>query len=245
MKRRPALLCRNGQHTPERRGIRAVPFVKTIDFYFDYLSPFAYLASLAIPSVCERHRAELRLRPVLFAGLLNHWGQRGPAEIPPKALYAFRACLRHASQHGIPFRSPKYHPFNPLTALRATIATETAVDRLRAMNALYELGWARSGDPGDPVEIRDALTAAGLDGRALLERAGSPDIKLELKRETEQAIARGVFGIPTMIVDDELFWGLDQIQYLELYLEGRDPLEGMDVSNLFPKGAAAWRTPRS
>lgn len=219
--------------------------MKAIDFYFDYLSPFAYLGSLAIPPVCERHGAELRLRPVLFAGLLNHWGQRGPAEIPPKALHAFRACLRHARKHGIPFHAPRYHPFNPLTALRVTIAADTATDRLRAMKALYELAWARGGDPGDPSEIRQALLGAGLDGNALVERASSPEVKLQLKQETELAIARGVFGVPTMIVDEEIFWGVDQIQYLELHLEGRDPLEGVDLWSLLPKGAAAWRTPRS
>jgi 2-hydroxychromene-2-carboxylate isomerase len=215
--------------------------MKTVDFYFDYLSPFAYLASMTLPAVCERRGAELRLRPILFAGLLNHWGQRGPAEIPPKALYAFRTCLRHARQHGIPFRAPMFHPFNPLTALRATLAVDSPPDQVRAMDALYELGWARGGDLGDPEAIRAALTAAGLDGSALIERARAADIKSRLKAETDAALARGVFGIPTMIVDDEIFWGLDQIPYLELFLDGRDPLAGVDISTLLPRGIGAWR----
>lgn len=126
--------------------------MKTVDFYFGYLSSYAYLASLAIPELCERHGAQARFRPVLLAGLLNHWGQLGPAEIAPKGLFAFRACLRHARLRAIPFRAPKYHPFNPLKALRATIATDSDEARMRAAQALYALGWAEGGDVGDPTE---------------------------------------------------------------------------------------------
>jgi 2-hydroxychromene-2-carboxylate isomerase len=212
-----------------------------VDFYFDYLSPFAYLASRAVPIVCERNGASLRFRPILFAGLLNHWGQLGPAEIPPKALYAFRACLRYATLHSIPFRTPKYHPFNPLTALRATLAAESEDERRRATAALYELGWARGGDLGDPAEITGALDEAGLDGPALVARGGTEAVKAALKEETSAAIVRGVFGIPTMLVGEELFWGLDQVEYLELFLKGADPLAGVDFTELMPKGRAARR----
>jgi 2-hydroxychromene-2-carboxylate isomerase len=212
----------------------------TIDFYFDYLSPFAYLASLAAPDLASRNDARIRWRPVLFAGLLDHWGQLGPAEIPPKAVHAFRACARYATARGIALRSPRFHPFKPLTALRATLAASDE-ERPSAIRALYEHGWVDGGDLGDPTEIRAALTAAGLDGAALVDQAGTQPLKDLLKQETDAAIARGVFGIPTFILGDELFWGLDQLEYVELVLQGRDPLAAVDFGGLGPEGAAARR----
>jgi 2-hydroxychromene-2-carboxylate isomerase len=216
--------------------------VPTVDFCFDYLSPYAYLASLEIPELCRRTGAELRMRPVLFAGLLDHWGQRGPAEIPPKGRHGFRECLRHALSRGIPLRSPRHHPFRPLTSLRVSLAEVSGKDQPLAIRTLFTLGWARGGDLGSDAEISAALDAAGLDGRALLERAARPDAKARLREETEAAIARGVFGIPTMLVGDELFWGLDQLRWLELHLRGEDPLARVDLEALRGQGPAAWRT---
>ena len=221
--------------------------MKVVDFYFDYLSPYAYLASVRVPTVCAEHGARVRPRPVLFAALLNHWGQLGPAEIPPKALFAFRACLRHARRERIPFRSPRQHPFNPLTALRATLAAPTEEQRARAMHALFELGWGLGGDLGSADQIATALDGAGLNGRALVDRASAPDLKEGLAQETAQAIDRGVFGIPTMVVDNELLWGLDQLETLALVLRGEDPIAGIDLAELGPVGSAASRArpPRS
>jgi 2-hydroxychromene-2-carboxylate isomerase len=213
-----------------------------VDFYFDYLSPYAYLASREIPALCERQGIELRLRPVLFAGLLNHWGQRGPAEIPPKATHTAKECMRHALLREIPFRPPRHHPFNPLTALRATLAEVAGNEQPRVMRAIYEMGWGAGGDLGNAEEIAGALDAADLDGAAIVERANSPLAKAALRRDTADAIARGVFGIPTMLVGEELFWGLDQLTYLELFLEGKDPLADVKFDELGFQGPSAWRT---
>ena len=213
-----------------------------VDFYFDYLSPYAYLASRDIPALCERHAVALRLRPVLFAGLLNHWGQRGPAEIPPKAVHTAKECMRYALLREIPFRPPRHHPFNPLTALRASLAEVAGDDQQRVMRAIYDMGWGAGGDLGDAQEIAAALDAAGLDGAAILERANAQPAKAALRRETDEAVARGVFGIPTMLVGEELFWGLDQLANLERFLEGRDPLARVDFDALGFQGPSAWRT---
>lgn len=214
---------------------------RRLDFYFDYLSPYAYLASLEVPDLCERHGVLLRLRPVLFAGLLDHWGQRGPAEIPPKGRHAMRDCLRHARLRGVPLRSPRHHPFRPLSALRVSLAEVAGEAQPRAIRALFELGWARGGDLGSDAEIAAALDAAGLDGAALLERAGAPAAKSRLREETEQAVASDVFGVPTLIVDGELFWGLDQLPHVERFLEGRDPLAAVDWDQIRSQGPSAWR----
>jgi len=213
-----------------------------VDFYFDYLSPYAYLASRELPSLCTRRGVELRLRPVLFAGLLNHWGQRGPAEIPPKAVHTIKECMRYALLREIPCRPPRHHPFNPLTALRASLAEVAGDQQLRIMRAIYDMGWGAGGDLGDAAEIAAALDAAGLEGPAIVARANSTQAKAALHRETADAIARGVFGIPTMLAGDELFWGLDQLAYLELYLEGKDPLAQVKFDELDFQGPSAWRT---
>lgn len=136
--------------------------MNTVDFYFDYLSPFSYLASLRVREVCAAAGAEVVFRPVLFPALLNHWGQRGPAEIPPKSVHTFKECLRYALARGQRFRAPKLHPFNPLLALRATWAADSEDERQRAAAALYALGWADGGDLSSSDEIQAALTSAGL-----------------------------------------------------------------------------------
>jgi 2-hydroxychromene-2-carboxylate isomerase len=214
---------------------------RSIDFYFDYLSPYAYLAWLRLPEVCTPRKVQIVARPVLFAGLLNYWGHLGPAEIPPKGQHVFKACARFAAMAGIPFRSPRYHPFRPLTALRVSLA-EVAQDRQTdVISAIFAAGWAEGEDLGDAETIGAALQSAGLDGNALLSAAYEPSAKLKLRQETQTAVEAGVFGIPTMLVDGELFWGLDQLPYLAMFLDGKDPLDSIDVSKITSEGRAAVR----
>jgi 2-hydroxychromene-2-carboxylate isomerase len=215
--------------------------MRTVDFYFDYLSPFAYLASRQISEVCRRSGCAVQFRPILFPAVLDHWGQRGPAEIAPKSLHTFKECLRYALSHGIALRAPRLHPFNPLLALRVTWAAGSDSEREQIAHALYGLGWVHGGDPSAADEIAEALTAAGMPAAALLERAQSPEIKQRLRAETEAAIARGVFGVPSMLIGDELFWGVSQLQNLELHLTDRDPLASVDWKQLAPQGVGAWR----
>ncbi len=212
-----------------------------VDFYFDYLSPFAYFAALRLPELCRERGAQLRYRPVLFAGLLDHWGQRGPAEILPKGIHTFKLCARYAALHDIPFRSPRFHPYRPLDALRVSLAEVAGEDQATVVRALFDAGWGQGAHLGDPADLRAAITAAGLDGEALMNRAAEADAKDALRRDTDAAIAKGVFGIPTMIVADELFWGVDQLEYLELHLEGRDPLQSVDLAKVISEGSAAVR----
>jgi 2-hydroxychromene-2-carboxylate isomerase len=214
-----------------------------VDFYFDYLSPYAYLAWRKIRGVCQRYGAALRPRPVLFAGLLNSWGQLGPAEIPPKAMYVFKDALRVAALEGEPFSMPKFHPFTPLTALRVSLPEVSGDDQERAIDALFSAGWGRGGDLGDPKEIAEALSGAGLDGEALVARTADPAVKEALKRSTDEAVAEGVFGIPPMIADGELFWGSDRLHHLALFLEGKDPLDRERAADILGRyqGAAVTR----
>lgn len=197
---------------------------RTVTFWFDFISPYAYLAWHRIAGICARNEARLALRPVLFAGLLKHWGHKGPAEIPAKRAYTFRDVARLAALQGVPLRPPARHPFVPLTALRVALPQVAGPDQHRIVDTIFAGGWAHGADLGDDEVIARILTEAGLDGPALVAHAGTPEVKAALRRSTEEAIARGLFGVPSMTVGDELFWGHDRLEHLELHLQGRDPL---------------------
>ncbi len=201
-----------------------------VDFWFDFISPYAYFAFLRIRELTEARGASLRLRPVLFAGLLDHHGQLGPAEIPSKRAHTFRDVARYAAKHDVELVGPPAHPFNPLTALRCSLPQVAGAHQATVIEALYLGSWGRGADLGDPAAIAALLRGAGLDGDALVARAADREVKDALKQEVAAAIERGVFGVPTCDCDGELFWGNDRLEDVALRLEGRDPL---------PEGAAA------
>jgi 2-hydroxychromene-2-carboxylate isomerase len=137
----------------------------------------------------------------------------------------YRDGFRYAALHGIPLRCPKFHPYNPLSSLRMSLAEVAGDDQPRVVEALFRAGWTDGIDLGSTDELVAALGEAGLDGRGILARSEAPSAKDALKRETTEAIGRGVFGVPTMLCGEELFWGNDRIDHLELHLDGKDPLD--------------------
>ena len=112
----------------------------SLDFYFDYLSPFAYFSWLKIEKFCEQFQLELRAHPVVFGKLLDHWGQLGPAEIPPKSQWAGRYCMRYAALAGFDYSPPKYHPFNPLPSLRMSLTQVSESDQHAIISAIFKTG---------------------------------------------------------------------------------------------------------
>jgi len=215
--------------------------VEPVEFLFDYLSPYAYLAWPRVRELCEQRGASLRMTPILLAGLLNRWGQLGPAEVLPKALFVFKDCARKAALQGVPFRSPRFHPFNPLTALRVSQRTVAGDDQARVIDALFHGAWGEGADLGSADSIAELLTRAGLDGKALTARASEPAVKTELRDATERAVETGVFGVPTILVGSELFWGNDQLDFIDRRLSGADPIDSMDLSLLVGQGSSAER----
>ena len=173
-----------------------------VDWYFDFVSPFAYLQSERLASLPPR--MSVRYRPVLFAGLLNANGQKGPAEIPGKRNFTYRFVVWQARKLGIPLKFPHEHPFNPLPLLRLAIACDCAPE---AVHRIFRFVWKDGRLPDLPIEWAELTHDLALpDADA---RIASPEVKDELRRNTDEAIARGVFGVPTLAVGDELFWGLD------------------------------------
>ena len=191
--------------------------MKHVVFWFDPISPFAYLAFERLPQVFEGLSVEVSYRPILFAGLLKHWGQKGPAEIEPKRAWTFRHVHWLAHTHGIPIDTPVQHPFNPLALLRLLVACapEGGTPNRRSCEAVLRHIWQGGGDANDP----ERLTALTLE---LAPHLGANDdrVKQALKDATADAIARGIFGVPTVEVDRHLFWGLDALPMLAASLRG-------------------------
>ena len=203
-----------------------------IRFHFDYISSNAYLAWLELPKLAAKHGRRIEPVPTLFAGLLGAHGQLGPAEIPAKAAWMFRNNLRKAALLGAPLNPPVHHPFNPLLALRASALGASELENARAISALFRAVWVEREHVSEPAAVARVLDRAGLRGAELVARAQQPEAKQRLRDDTDTAIARGVFGVPTMIVGDELFWGYDDFPFLARHLAGEDPLT--------PEAVARW-----
>jgi 2-hydroxychromene-2-carboxylate isomerase len=196
---------------------------KVIRFYFDYISPNAYLAWTQLPTLARRNGCSIEPVPVLFAGLLEAHRQLGPAEVPPKMQWMWRNIARKAALIGVPLNAPVFHPFNPLLSLRVSSLPLQPEQRLRLIDALFGAVWIRSLHVAEPTVVEQVAAEAGLDGAALIAQASQAECKAQLRKQTDQAIAEGVFGVPTMAVGTELFWGYDDLPFLQRFLDGKDP----------------------
>ena len=179
------------------------------DWYFDFVSPFSYLQ-------CERlqaHAATMRPHPVLFAAILDANGQKGPAEIAAKRVFTYRFVVWQAKALGIQLKFPHAHPFNPIALLRLAIACDS---RLDAITRIFRFVWRDGRLPDLPIEWAELASELGIvDAEA---RIADPEVKGRLRSETDAALARGVFGVPTIAVGDELFWGVDATDMALAYL---------------------------
>jgi len=193
-------------------------------FYFDYISSNAYLAWTQLPALTAKYGVDIEPVPVLFAGLLGAHGQLGPAEIPAKSLWMSKNNARKAVLLDVPLNPPAFHPFNPLLSLRVSSLDVDAVARQRLIDALFAAVWVRGLHVSEPAVVQAVANEIGLDGAALVGAAQRPECKERLRQQTDDAISRGVFGVPSMEVGGELFWGYDDFPYLELFLAGNDPI---------------------
>ena len=215
-------------HNAPKGGLN--PVTSTIErFYFDYESTNAYLAWTQLPRLAEKHDCAIDPIPVLYAALLDAHGQLGPGEIPAKGRWMMKNIFRKAALLGVPVNPPAFFPFNPLLALRVSILPLESTVRRGLIDALFQAVWVRSLHISEPAVVERIIDELGLSGAALVAQAESPEIKNLLRNQTADAIAKGVFGVPTMQVDDELFWGYDDFHYLELFLAGKDPLDQRDM----------------
>jgi 2-hydroxychromene-2-carboxylate isomerase len=200
--------------------VRTAP--SALVFYFDYISPFAYLASSRVEAIGARLGRSIEPTPVLFAGLLNHFGHVGPAEVEPKRRWAFKRVLRRADHLGLRLEPPPHHPFNPLLALRVTQAAP-AEERWRVIHALFAAAWGSGGGVEQEADIRAALRDVDVDVSQLLQAAVTDAVKDALRAATEKALQAGVFGVPTCLLDGELYWGEDTFDDMVSEVEAGGP----------------------
>jgi len=209
--------------------------MKHLRFHFDVVSPYAYLAFERLPQALEGLSVEVRYQPVLFAGLLQHWGNKGPAEIEPKKAWTFRQVAWLAQQQGVRLDVPAQHPFNPLALLRLAIACAPAASTpsRRVCERLFHHVWHGGADANDASRLqalRDAMSPRR-------DPAGD-EVKQVLKTATADAASRGIFGVPTAEVEGRLFWGLDALPMLAAYLRGDAWFDGpaWDAAGRMPPG---------
>jgi 2-hydroxychromene-2-carboxylate isomerase len=215
--------------------------MKQVDFYFDFISPYVWLASHQLGEVRECTAAKFRFVPVLFAALLDHHSNFGPAEIPAKRRYTFQDAQRWAVYLGVEFKSPPAHPFNPLKPLRVTSAIDD--DSLREALAvrLLDAAWSEGRDITSDSVVCEVANSMRLDGKELLDKAHNDEIKQRLRLQTESAIQAGVFGVPSFVVDGEIFWGNDRLHFLKAYLLGKLPTDKAKLEKILTRPRAADR----
>jgi len=190
--------------------------MKHITFYLDFISPYAYLAYEKLPEALMGHSVSVSYKPLLFAALLKHHGQLGPAEIPGKREWTYRQVLWLARQNGVDLQLPAQHPFNPLGLLRLALAcSDTGQPNRYVCETIFRHVWQGGQDAADAQRLQ-TLTAQLAPMRDVNDELA----KIQLRSNTDDAIAKGVFGVPTFEVDGKLFWGLDALPMLKAYLDG-------------------------
>jgi 2-hydroxychromene-2-carboxylate isomerase len=209
-----------------------------IVWVYDVISPFAYLALPRLGELPET--AELSPLPVLFAALLDHFGQRGPAEIPSKRRFTYRFALWRARRLGLPMKFPAAHPFNPLAALRLIIAAGSTLHAARTvLTAVFGTGR----DVSDPAVVAQLAQELGV---ANPEQAlADPAVKARLRQNTQWASERGVFGVPTLVIGEELFWGHDAIDMALDYLKRPGDFSDAAMRAIDQLPIAASRVPKA
>lgn len=206
------------------------------EWFFDYVSPYAYLQFHQLRRLPPN--VEVTFRPVLFAGLLNHWGQLGPAEILAKKRHTMLLCRWRAEKLGLPFQAPPRHPFNPLALLRLTLALGATRD---AVGAIFDHVWADGEDGQAPESL--ATLGRKLGVADVAAAVNDPAVKDGLRANTEAATASGVYGVPSFLIDGALFWGDDMFDLMLEWLDDPSVLEDAESLRLGNLPPAAERRP--
>jgi 2-hydroxychromene-2-carboxylate isomerase len=191
----------------------------TLEFFYDFTSPYSYLASTRVEELCRRAGASLRWRPFLLGGVLKASGNRAPIEIPAKGRYMLLDLTRWARRLGVPFRFPSIFPVPSILALRAALAADKEGLLVPLTHAVFRAVWVEGKEIGTPEQLASVLDAAGLPGARLA--AAAPAEKEALVKSTQEAVDRGAFGAPTFFVGDELFVGNDRMDLVEEELSRR------------------------
>jgi len=195
---------------------------RQVEFFFDFGSPYSYLAYKELPRVAARTGATIVWRPMLLGGVFKATGNHSPMEIPAKRQWSDGDLDCWARRYDVPFRLNPHFPINTLALMRGAIGYQRKGEAAfhQYVDAIFTAMWETGRNLNDPVEIGKVLVAAGLDPREALAMLDDPEVKADLKRVTDEAVARGIFGAPSFIVEGKLYWGNDRLLFVEEQLAG-------------------------
>jgi len=189
---------------------------KTVEFYFDLGSPATYLAYTQLPKICEQTGSQLTYIPMLLGGVFKATGNASPATVPAKGRYMFQDLDRYAKRYGVPLKFNPHFPINTLMLMRAVTGMQLRhPERFQAfIDCLFTALWVDGRSLNDPATVASVLTQNGFDPNAVLALTADEEVKAVLKDNTEKAVQRGVFGAPSMFIDNQLFFGQDRLDFV-------------------------------
>ena len=192
---------------------------RTLEFYFDYGSPYSYLADTQVEAIAQRAGAMLVRKPMLLGGVFKATGNHSPAELPQKSAWSAFDMPMWARHYGVPFQRNPFFPVNTLALMRGAAAAQIDGSFERYHPAVFKAMWVEGRNLNDMKEVAAVLSASGLDAAKFGARIQDQDVKDRLKTTTEEAVARGVFGAPTCFVDKMMFFGNDRLPFVEMALK--------------------------
>ncbi len=184
---------------------------KQIEFYFDYGSPFSYLADTQLPALAQRNGAEIVYRPILLGGIFKATGNASPITIPAKGKYMMLELDRWARQYGVEIKMNPHFPFNTIRLMRGAVAALRQERFAEYHPRMFRAVWSEGRNVGKEEALREMLESSGIDPASI----DGDEIKNELRANTDLAVARGAFGAPTFYVNGEIFWGNDRLDFVE------------------------------
>ena len=193
---------------------------RTLEFYYDYGSPYSYLADTQVEIIARRAGAALVRKPMLLGGVFKATGNASPMTVELKSKWSAFDMPMWARHYGVPFRPNPFFPINTLALMRGAAAAEIDGVFARYHPAIYKAMWVDGVNLNDIGEVAKVLKAAGLDAAKIGNRIQDQDVKDRLKATTDEAVARGVFGAPTSFVGDMMFFGNDRLPFVEMALKG-------------------------
>jgi 2-hydroxychromene-2-carboxylate isomerase len=194
---------------------------KKVEFYYDFSSPYTYIASTRIEKICEDNGAELEWKPFLLGGLFNDTGVKPAIEIGNKFAYVKRDTQDTARYYGVEFKFPEVFPLNSVKSMRGAFAAAEKDKLIEYNHEMFRLFWTEGWDLSKDDVLRKAVAGVGLDSEWFISRIGEQEIKDRLRHETSKAAARGAFGAPTIFIGDKMFWGNDRLDYVDKFLKGK------------------------
>jgi 2-hydroxychromene-2-carboxylate isomerase len=186
-----------------------------LEYFFDYVSPFSYLADSQLSGLVERTGADLVYRPFLLGGVMKAAGNSPPFTVPNKGRYTLRDTQRWAARYGVALEPNPFFPINTVLPMRAALVLLEEGGFPAFHEAIFPAMWEQGQNVGDADVLSGILEKLGMDAKHVLERCGDPAIKDALRKNTEEAVERGAFGAPTFFVGDEMFFGNDRLDFVE------------------------------